>query len=82
MDAPRTHDRTGRLLRRYQILEVLRASIQSRNGNSPSERQLLDELRRRSIKISYGALRVHLMQLQADGAIDRLDDGTIILAST
>lgn len=78
MDTPQTDDKKPRPLR-YRILEVLRESIKHRHGNSPSERQLLEELQVRRIINSYSALRTHLALLQAEGAISRLEDGTMIV---
>ncbi len=75
MDAPQ-------ITKRDQILEVLRDMIQKRRGNSPSGRDLAHECERRGVIGSYSALRVHLMLLEAEGRIGRLDDGTIILIPT
>jgi repressor of nif and glnA expression len=69
------------MTRRDEILEVLMDYAKSHLGNSPSERDLLCELKKRGYKMGRGTLQVHLLKLRVEGRIDRKDSKLIVIGS-
>jgi len=69
------------MTRRDEIFEVLCDYADAHLGNSPSIRDLLKEMHKRGYKMSKGTLQVHLVHLQADKRIDRVDGKLIVINS-
>ena len=66
------------MTRRDEIFEILCDYAESHKGNSPSIRDLLTEVRKRGYKMGRGTLQVHLIKLQAERRIDRIDGKLIV----
>lgn len=69
------------MLRRDEIFEILCDYADAHIGNSPSIRDLLQEMRGRGYKISRGTLQIHLVKLQSERRIDRVDGKLIVIGA-
>lgn len=69
------------MTRRDEIFDVLCDYAKTHRGNSPSQRILLSELKKRGYKMAKGTLQVHLIHLQAEHRLERLDGELIVIDS-
>lgn len=69
------------MTRRDEIFEALCDYADEHLGNSPSVRDLLLEMRKRGYKIGRGTIQIHLVKLQAERRIDRVDGKLIVVRS-
>lgn len=68
-------------MRRDEIFEILCDYADAHVGNSPSIRDLLHEMRNRGYIISRGTLQIHLVKLQSERRIDRVDGKLIVVGA-
>ncbi len=64
--------------RRDEIFEVLVEYAKDHGGNSPSQGDLLHELRRRGYAMCKGTLQVHLLKLLAEDRLYRKDGKLVV----
>lgn len=69
------------MTRRDEILQVICDYADQHIGNSPSVRDLLFAMKSRGYKISQGTIQIHLVKLQAERRIDRLDGKLIVIGA-
>lgn len=69
------------MTRRDEILDVIIDYAKEHKGNSPSQGDLLIELRKLGYTMCKGTLQVHLLKLLAEGRIYRKDGKLIITGS-
>lgn len=69
------------MTRRDEIFEVLCDYADDHIGNSPSIRDLLQEMHKRGYCMSRGTLQVHIVKLQAERRIDRKDGKLIVIGA-
>ncbi len=69
------------MTRRDEIFEVLCDYADAHVGNSPSIRDLLHEMHKRGYQMSKGTLQVHLLKLELEAKVSRIDGKLIVVGA-
>ncbi len=69
------------MARRDEILEAIIDYAQMHLGNSPSQRDLMLEMKRRGHALSLSAIRQHLTKLEAEQRVVRRDGKLIVVGA-
>lgn len=76
----RRNERRGRgtMTRRDEILQVICEYTRDHHGNTPSEGDLVDEMKLRGHPLSKGTIQVHLNKLRAEGRLYSIDGYMVV----